>query len=297
LNSVDNFKAALIMMLSMALFTIGDALIKFLSDDLAVGQILFLRGALVCILFTLLLKFKKQQVFPRDGWNRWNLLRAFFELAVACFYLTGLILLPLATAVILVFSGPIMLTILAAIILKEKVGYRRWSAVIIGFIGVIFVADLQQASLSSWAVLLPLLAAFLTALRDIFMRNIPNVLSSTQVAFTTAWVVTLGGLATLPFGWKTVTVEHLGWLSLASVFIMAAYLTYIITTRIGELSFIAPFKYTSIPLAMMMGYLVWDDVPSLNSYIGTVIIVISGMFILVRSGRKKPKNENLAQDV
>jgi drug/metabolite transporter (DMT)-like permease len=287
LNSSENVKAALIMMLSMGLFTIGDALIKFLSNDLPVGQIIFIRGLMVCLLFVALLKIKKQQILPHACWNRWNLLRAFLELAVACFYLTGLVLLPLATAVILVFSSPIMLTILAALILKEKVGWRRWSAVVVGFIGVVFVADLQQVSLDSWAVLMPLIAALLTALRDIYMRNIPNVLSSTQVAFTTAWLVTLGGLATLPFGWEAVTLTHFGLMAAASVFILAAYLTYIVTTRIGELSFIAPFKYTSIPLAMLMGYLVWNDIPTTNSYIGTAIIVASGMFILVRSRKNK----------
>ncbi len=287
MNSSENVKAALIMMLSMGLFTIGDALIKFLSNDLPVGQIIFIRGLMVCLLFVALLKIKKQQILPHACWNRWNLLRAFLELAVACFYLTGLVLLPLATAVILVFSSPIMLTILAALILKEKVGWRRWSAVVVGFIGVVFVADLQQVSLDSWAVLMPLIAALLTALRDIYMRNIPNVLSSTQVAFTTAWLVTLGGLATLPFGWEAVTLTHFGLMAAASVFILAAYLTYIVTTRIGELSFIAPFKYTSIPLAMLMGYLVWNDIPTTNSYIGTAIIVASGMFILVRSRKNK----------
>ncbi len=289
MNTSDNVKAALIMMLSMGLFTIGDALIKFLSDALPVGQIIFLRGVFVCTLFVLLLKFKKQQIFPSAGWNRWNLLRALFELLVACCYLTALVLLPLATAVILVFSAPIMLTILASTVLKEHVGWRRWSAVLVGFFGVILVADLQQASVNSWAVLLPLLAAFLTAVRDIYVRNIPDILTSTQIAFTTAWVVTLGGLATAPFGWKDVSLEQMGWITLASVFILAAYLTYVVTTRIGELSFIAPFKYTSIPLAMLMGFLIWGDVPSTTSYLGTAIIVASGMFILIRTKNKKEK--------
>ncbi len=287
MNDTQNLKAALIMMLSMALFTTGDAIIKFLSDTLPLGQILFLRGLVVCILFVILLSWKKQPILPRASWNRWNILRSVFELLVACTYLAGLVLLPLATAVILVFSSPIMLTILAALVLKEKVGWRRWCAVLVGFIGVIFVADLQQASLDSWAIILPLTAAFITALRDIFVRNIPSVLSSTQIAFTTAWVVTLGGLATLPFGWKAVSIEHIGLLSIGGVLVMAAYLTYIVTTRIGELSFLAPFKYASIPLAMLIGYLVWGDVPTANSYIGTVIIISSTLFILVRRNKKK----------
>ncbi|EPJ43679.1 MAG: hypothetical protein OFPII_40400 [Osedax symbiont Rs1] len=287
MNDTQNLKAALVMMLSMALFTTGDAIIKFLSDTLPLGQILFLRGLVVCILFVILLSWKKQPILPGACWNRWNILRSVFELLVACTYLAGLVLLPLATAVILVFSSPIMLTILAALVLKEKVGWRRWGAVLVGFIGVIFVADLQQSSLDSWAIILPLTAAFITALRDIFVRNIPSVLSSTQIAFTTAWVVTLGGLATLPFGWQAVSIEHIGLLSLGGVLVMAAYLTYIVTTRIGELSFLAPFKYASIPLAMLIGYLVWGDVPTANSYIGTVIIISSTLFILVRRNKKK----------
>ena len=275
------------MVLSMALFTSGDAMIKFLSDELPIGQILFVRGIFVCLLFCLLLKFKKQPILPREAWNRWNLLRSVFEVLIAGCYLTVLVLLPLATAVILVFCGPIMLTILAATVLKEQVGWRRWGAVVVGFIGVILVADLQQASLNSWAVLLPLAAAFLTALRDISVRNIPSILSSSQIAFTTAWMVTLAGLATLPFGWQALNVQQLGLLGIASFFIMGAYTTYIITTRMGELSFVAPFKYSSIPLAMLIGYLVWADVPSSSSILGTGVIIASGMFILLRKRKTK----------
>lgn len=288
----QNMKAAAMMVLSMAMFTTGDAIIKFLSADLPIGQIVFLRGVLVCVFFWLLLRQQKLALFPRASWNRWNILRGFFELSVAACYLTGLMLLPLATAVILVFSGPIMLTILAALILKEKVGWRRWLAVSMGFGGVILVADLQQTSWTSWAVLLPLTAAFLTALRDIYLRHIPQVLSSAQIAFTTAWMVTIAGLMTLPWGWSSVTVEHTGLLTLGSFFIFAAYISYVSTTRMGELSFIAPFKYTSIPLAMLIGYLVWGDLPSTMSYIGTAIIVISGVFIFIREGKKKPASSS-----
>lgn len=270
------------MMLSLSLFTCGDAIIKFLSDDLPIGQILFVRGILVCLLFSLLLTCKRQQILPKEAWNRWNLLRSVFEVAIAGCYLTGLVLLPLATAIILVFCGPIMLTILAATVLKEQVGWRRWSAVVIGFIGVLLVADLQRDSLNSWAVILPLTAAFITALRDIFVRNIPSVLSSSQIAFTTAWMVTLAGLSTLPFGWQALNSQQLWLLAIASLFIMGAYTTYIITTRMGELSFVAPFKYSSIPLAMLIGYLVWGDIPSGNSILGTAVIIASGMFILLR---------------
>ena len=270
------------MMLSLSLFTCGDAIIKFLSDDLPIGQILFVRGILVCLLFSLLLTCKRQQILPKEAWNRWNLLRSVFEVAIAGCYLTGLVLLPLATAIILVFCGPIMLTILAATVLKEQVGWRRWSAVVIGFIGVLLVADLQRDSLNSWAVILPLTAAFITALRDIFVRNIPSVLSSSQIAFTTAWMVTLAGLSTLPFGWQALNSQQLWLLAIASLFIMGAYTTYIITTRMGELSFVAPFKYSSIPLAMLIGYLVWGDIPSGNSILGPAVIIASGMFILLR---------------
>jgi len=283
----ENIKSALFMVLSLALFTSGDAIIKFLSDDLPVGQILFVRGIFVCFLFSLVLKYKKQQIIPAAAWNRWNLLRSIFEVAIAGCYLTGLVLLPLATAIILVFCGPIMLTILAATVLNEKVGWRRWCAVITGFIGVILVADLQQASLNSWAALLPLMAAFLTALRDICVRNIPSVLSSTQIAFTTAWMVMLAGLATLPLGWQTLQAEHLAFIGFASLFIMGAYTTYIITTRMGELSFVAPFKYSSIPLAMLIGFLVWGDIPSNSSILGTAVIIASGMVILLRKRQKK----------
>lgn len=297
-SSNKNLESIIVMILSMAMFTCGDAIIKYLSADLPLGEIIFVRGIMVCLLFTLLLKFQKQEIFPKQGWNRWNLIRAFFELAVACFYLVGLMLLPLATAVILVFSGPIILTVLAALILKEKVGWRRWCAVFVGFIGVIFVADINLDSneiVDSWALLLPLTAALLTALRDVFVRNIPSALSPTQIAFTTAWMVTLGGLLTLPLGWQPITADNMTWLGIASAVILGAYLSYVYATRHSELSLVAPFKYSSIPLAMLLGFFIWGDVPTQNDYIGTMIIMGAGIFIFIRKQSKESK-ENIAKE-
>ena len=276
-----NLEAAGLMVLSMALFTSGDAIIKHLSDNLPIGEILFFRGLIVCVFFAGMLTHKRQIIFNKASLNKWNLCRALCELGVAFTFLTGVVLLPLATATVLIFSGPLMLTILAALILREHVGWRRWLAVVLGFVGVILVAD-PEVTEWSWAIAFPLLAALLTAIRDIIIRYVPPQLSSLQVAFTTAWIVTLGGLTTAIAGWQTLHLNHIAWLFLGGVFIFGAYLSYVVTTRIGELSFVSPFKYTTIPLAILLGYLVWGEIPSRTTLIGTIIIISSGLVILYR---------------
>ena len=285
----NNLKAALFVAIAMSMITTNDAIIKHITEVFNVGQIMFLRGALICVIFAGVMRLRGQPVFQRRSLHRWSLFRALFELCATLFFLTGLSLLPIAVASTLGFSSPIFLALLAAVVLKEKVGLDRWFVILIGFGGVLLITNPFAAG-ASWAVIFPIVCAFFVALRDIAIRYVPNDLPSTQVAFTNAWVVMIGGgLYSIYQGWGEADAHWYLWFIALGIALYSGYLCLIIGSRLGELSFIGPFKYISILLAILYGYLIWDETPTLSMLAGASIIVISGIILLSSEKRRARK--------
>ena len=281
----NNLKAALFVVIAMSMITTNDAIIKHITEVFNVGQIMFLRGALICVIFGAVMLLRGQPVFQRRSLHRWSLLRALFELCATLAFLTGLSLLPIAVASTLGFSSPIFLALLAVIVLKEKVGIERWFVILLGFSGVMLITNPFSID-ASWAVIFPIICAFFVALRDIAIRYVPNDLPSSQVAFTNAWVVMIGGgIYSIYQGWGDADLHWYLWFIALGIALYSGYLCLIIGSRLGELSFIGPFKYISIVLAIVYGYLIWDETPTLTMLAGAAIIVISGIILL--SGEKR----------
>jgi drug/metabolite transporter (DMT)-like permease len=290
----NNLKAALFVVFAMTMITTNDAIVKHITEVFNVGQIMFLRGALIFVIFACVMRLRGQAVFQRRSLHRWNLLRALFELGATLFFLTGLSLLPIAVASTLGFSSPIFLALLAATVLKEKVGFDRWAVILIGFGGVLLIAN-PFATDASWVVIFPIICAFFVALRDIAIRYVPNDLPSTQVAFTNAWVVMLGGgLYSIFQGWGDADLLWYLWFIALGIVLYSGYLCLIIGSRLGELSFISPFKYISIIIAIIYGYLIWDEKPTLTMLAGAAVIVISGI-ILLSSEKRRARKAALAE--
>ena len=282
----NNLKAALFVVVAMSMITTNDAIVKHITEVFNVGQIMFLRGALICLIFACVIKFRGQDIIQRRSFHRWNLLRAGFELCATLLFMTGLSLLPIAVASTLGFSSPIFLALLAGLVLNERVGLERWLVILVGFGGVLLITNPFSAQ-ASWAVVFPICCAFFVALRDLAIRFVPVDLPSSQVAFTNAWVVMLGGgLYSLYQGWGDADPEWYLWFIGLGAALYTGYYCLIIGSRLGELSFIGPFKYVSIILALVYGYLIWDDEPSLSMLAGAGIIVISGILLLSSEKRR-----------
>ncbi len=181
----NNLKAALFVIFAMVMITTNDAIVKHITQVFGIGQIMFMRGLLVCAIFAVVLKFKGQAVLYRPALHRWNLLRGLLELLATLTFLTGLSLLPIATASTIGFSSPIFLALLASLFIKERVGITRWLIILIGFIGVMLISN-PFAAATSWAIVFPIACAFFVALRDLAIRFVPSNLPSLQVAFTNA---------------------------------------------------------------------------------------------------------------
>lgn len=280
-NAAHNLRAAALMIAAMASFCINDAFMKTLAARAPVGQLIAVRGVIVVLLMLALLPRLGLRVGRPD---RFTILRAFGELGVTFAFLTALITLPLADTYTLYFAAPILLTACAALFLGERVGPRRWAAVIVGFLGVLVVLGLP----SQWqlASLLALSAAAISVARDICTRKIPPEVGSGTAALVTAACVMLGGAVTgLGGGWVA-----LGWIditlcALAALGAAGGYVAFVAALRMGDLSFIATFRYSAIPMAMALGFAFWGDVPSLQMVAGALLIMGSGLFILWRERR------------
>ncbi|MEM7293159.1 MAG: DMT family transporter [Pseudomonadota bacterium] len=282
----NNVRAAILIVVAMALITTNDAIFKFMSSELGVGQIIFVRGVLVCGLFAIVLKATRQPIVSRQTFHRWNMLRALFVLGASLSYLTGLSMLSLATTSTLAISSPIILAVLAALALRERVGVLRWLLVFIGFCGVVLIINPIGESFH-WAVILPMICAVLAALRDLAVRFVPDEIPAMQIAFTHAWVVTLGGLAMAYFeGMAPMSWDLAPWFLLQAALVFGGYLCMVQGVRIGELSYVAPFKYTGVPIAFILGYLVWDDGVTLNMLLGAAVIVTSGIVLVTTENRR-----------
>jgi drug/metabolite transporter (DMT)-like permease len=195
-------------------------------------------------------------------------------------------MLPIAVASTLGFSSPIFLALLAGIVLKERVGLDRWIVILVGFGGVLMITNPFSGE-ASWAVIFPIICAFFVALRDIAIRYVPSDLPSSQVAFTNAWVVMLGGgLYSLYQGWGEADLSWYLWFIVLGAVLYGGYFCLIIGSRLGELSFISPFKYVSILIAIVYGYLIWDEQPTPVMLAGAIVIVISGIILLSTEKRR-----------
>jgi drug/metabolite transporter (DMT)-like permease len=272
--------------LGMILISVNDALIKLTSESLGVGQILFLRGSMAVVVFSALILSTGRPLLPRSLFNRWNLIRAGCETAATLCFVTGLSLLPIATAATLVWTAPIFLTIMAALVMKERVARRRWSAVVAGFAGVVLVTKPWQMEVS-WILLLPLLAAVMVAIRDIVTRKVGTGLHSLYIVLPTLVSVTLAGAVLAIFDWKPVTASHLIALSTSAALLCIGFYCHISAVRLGDLSFIAPFFYVGIIMSIIWGILIWSEYPGREMYVGVFLIVGSGLYILHRNQIKQ----------
>lgn len=278
-----NPKAAGLMVLAMAMISTNDALIKSASETLSVSQILAVRGVIACLVFGALVKLSGRPLFPRLMLDRANLLRGVLEVVTTLCFVTGLALLPIATATTLVWTSPILLTIVGAVLLGETVTPARWIAVFAGFAGVILITKPYGAGFSA-AMLLPLAAAFFLAIRDFVTRRIDPRLGTFTITLTTLLLVTFSGSILSWFAWHPLESAELFKLAGSAILLAFGFYCMIEAVRVGDLSFVAPFTFTAILMALLLGYFVWQDVPT-PSMLAGVILIVGACIYIFRHGR------------
>ena len=284
----DNIRAALFMMLGTGAYTINDVFLKLLGDELPMFQILALRGIVVSAFFGYLLWRVRAHL---GGLARRDLvlvgLRSLSEAAAAYFFLMALFNMPIANLTAILQVIPLTVALAAFLVLKEPLGWRRMSAILIGFCGVLLIVRPGAEGFTIYAVSALMSVAMITV-RDLTTRMLGRTIPSVMVAFSAALGVTLFGVVgSVTEIWAMPSA--LGWLWLlgATGFIIAGYILVILAMRTGELTFAAPFRYAALLFALVAGWLVFDEWPDLLTFIGSGIVVATGVYTLYREGRVK----------
>ncbi len=278
---VQTGPAILCMLASVILLTCNDTIVKSLSGHYPTGQLLFIRGLCVWPWIVGLAYWygglHTLKIRSFDG----QLLRSCCVIASAFLFVAGLKLLPLAETVAAAFTGPLFITAMAPLMLGERVGWRRWLAVCIGFGGALVMIRPGTDALQL-ALLFPLASAFCAGLRDVITRRIAQTESPVAVLAVATAAVMLAGLTTVPFAWVDIQPDHIWRFVLSGAVIAPAQLLMIEAFRRGEAAVVAPFKYTSLIWALILGFLVFGDFPDAWTLSGAAIIMSAGLYVLHR---------------
>jgi drug/metabolite transporter (DMT)-like permease len=277
----NNSLALMIMALSMFLLSVGDVVVRFLGQTVPVGQLIAIRGMILIVILILMMRVMRDPIRLPLLANRWAIIRGLAEtLSTYCFFIS-IQLIPIAVSTTVVFIFPVIITLVSIPLFGERVGVIRLGAVVMGFVGVVIVAAPSGDGFNT-AMIYPIVTAISLVVRDLATRKIDANVSSVSVILTTAVVTTLGGLASLPWGWTRIGTELYGVFVIAAGLVACSFIAYVMAIRRGELSVIAPTQYMVILWATIWGALIWDEIPGIQAAIGGVLIILAGLVILWR---------------
>jgi len=279
------------MILAMAGFAFEDLFIKTLSAHLPVSEIILILGSTGSIIFLIIALLQRAPIIHKDLLNRYVITRTVLELFGALFFVIAIALTPLSSASAILQITPLLVTIGAAVFFRESVGWRRWTAVLIGFIGVLLILRPGFGSFMP-ASIFALLGAMFLAGRDLATRAMEVKLPSVTIALYAFLAFGISGIFIMPFNSAMIalTSTDIMYFIGASVFGVIAYYSLVIASRIGEMSVISPFRYSRIVFAMLLSILVLKENPDSLTLIGATIIVVSGLYTFLRENVLKQNN-------
>lgn len=268
---------------SMAAFTINDACIKATAGALPLFQLLTIRGVLSSLMI-FALAWYLGALNLRNSRKDWLLivLRSLSEVGAAYFFLTALMNMPLANVTAILQVLPLTVTVGAALFFRERVGWRRMLAITVGFCGMLLIVRPGAEGFNTYANYTLVAVAFVT-LRDLTTRRMSASVSSMTVTLASAVsVLVFSAFASLGVEWVPLNGRLVGLLLGSSLFIMGGYVLSVAVMRVGEVSFVAPFRYSGLLWALALGWLVFGEWPDTVTLVGAAIVVMSGLFTLYR---------------
>ena len=281
-----NLRGALLMTGAMTAFTVNDAFMKLLSDHLPFFQLLFLRSAAVLVVMGFLAwRAGVQRVRISRNNIKLIALRTIAEVGAAYFFLNALFNLPLANVTAIIQALPLTVTLGAALVLRENVGWRRFVAIGIGFVGVLFIVRPGSDGFTIYSTY-ALLSVLCVTVRDLAARKLSTDVPSLTVALAAViGVLGFSAIGALFVDWQPLEPGDLGLLACAVLAIIAGYLCSVMAMRVGEIGAVAPFRYASLLSALLLGLFVFGEWPDTWTQIGAVIVVATGLFTLWRERR------------
>ncbi len=282
----DNLRGAALMTVAMIAFTVNDACMKAATVDLPVFQAIVMRGVLTTLaLGAIGLGTGALKVAVARADRQWIALRSFGEVAGTFTFLLALKHMPIANLSAILQCLPLAVTLAAALILRERVGWRRMSAIVIGFIGVMLIVRPGTDGFDRWS-LLGLLSVGCVVIRDLATRRLSANMPSVAVAFLAAASVVVAAALVLPFTEITaVSAKHAVQITGAAAFLIVGYLAVVMAMRVGDISLVAPFRYASLVAAILLGWGAFGQFPDVWTLTGSGIVVATGIYTFWRERR------------
>lgn len=275
------------MVLAMLAFTLEDSLIKAIATRLPVGEILILFGAGGVIIFALTALIKSEPVLSRAMMSKTMIIRSVFEISGRLFYTIAIALSPLSSASAILQATPLVVAAGAVLVFHEKVGWRRWLAILIGFGGVVMILRPGAGDFELMSIF-ALLGVIGFAGRDLATRAAPPHLTNAQLGILGFLMLVIAGIIAALYtkAWIAPTGEEIGYLIAAIVIGVLAYNALTMAMRTGEIGVVAPFRYTRLVFAMIIGVWFFNEAPDQWTLLGSAIIVVSGLYTLVRGNKQ-----------
>lgn len=271
------------MMGSMAAFTINDTLVKLVGQAIPLFQLVAMRGALATVLVFFLARHLGALHVDFSRHDKWLIaFRCVAELAATFFFLTALMHMPLANVTAVLQALPLTVTMGAALFFGEVIGWRRIVAIALGFFGMILIVRPGPDGFSIYAIYALIAVAAVTA-RDLITRRMSADVPSMVVTLATSLSITLAAtIASILEGWVPISTGPGMMIAGAAVFVLMGYLFSVMVMRVGEVGFVAPFRYSSLIWALGLGWVVFGDWPDGITMLGAALVVGAGMFTLFR---------------
>ena len=276
-----NHIGAILTTVSALAFIINDAAMKWAIQVIPLFELLFMRGLIAVPLICLAMLVTRQlikTVSRADGFLiGWRLLA---EIAISYFLLVALKNMPISHVTLILQAAPLGLTLVAALMMGEKVSMRRWVAILFGFAGVVVIIRPGTAGFSPYAIF-AVLTVLCIVFRDMVTRRLSPTIPSLPIAALTAFVILLLAMIMMPkTGSAMPTLSQLLIITIAAVAILTAYLLSVKIMRVGDVGFVAQFRYTGIVWAVIIGFFVFGEVPDMWTVAGALLIMATGIYTL-----------------
>lgn len=283
----DNVRGAMAFGVGAACLVSNDTMVKLASADLPIGQLIFVRGLFavglvvaVCAWMGVLKDYRRMAERPVMG-------RAIVNTFAMFAYIAALIHLPIANVSAITQAIPLAITAASALILKEVVGIRRWTAIAVGFAGVLIIIRPGSGDFNLYAFCALLAVAFVT-IRDLLTRTANSETLSILITLASAIAVLIAsGVYSLFETWAPIDARTMLMLAAAAAFLMMGIQMLIVGVRSGDLSVIVPFRYLLVVWAMLSGFLVWGEFPDGWALAGIALVVGSGIYTVRREALLK----------
>jgi len=286
-HSHANRVGVLAMIGAMGCFVVNDALVKYASQTMPATQLIFVRGVMASLLVLAVAQAMGATRRISEIARGWVAVRAIVDAIATMLFLVSLFHLPLANATAINMASPLIITVLAAALLGERLGPLRWVAIGVGFLGVLLIIQPRAEGFNVYA-LVCLSSTVLLSVRDLMIRRVHAGMPSILITLsTTVAVMLLAGALSFIEGWRPFNAFELGLLAVAAVFLATAYYLIVISTRRGDLSLTAPFRYTALLFATIGGFAVWGDTPNALAWCGIALVIASGIYVLRASRRAR----------